>query len=100
MIIVYNGQNLTSTATEDEVCFMELDENGIARPLGRTTITFEFSSGTQVQMEQGRSVNTSAATTHTSSAHTKWLMTVSSQAQEGGYSNIRVVGAGVVAVSW
>ena len=97
MIIVQNGDTLTSTANEDEVMFVEPDEQGNLKPLGRTTIGFELLTG-GIQTCVGKPIN--AASTSRSTANMKWFHTVSSQEQEGGYSNLRVKGVATVAVCW
>lgn len=99
MILVKNGQNLTSTATEDEVLFTSPDEEGNQKPAGRQQFCFEMISGT-IQCEVGKAVNTSLATSHSTTANSKWIMTLDPQDFEGGFRNLRVVGVGVVAVSW
>ena len=104
MIIVHNGENITSTATEDEVLFVELNDNGETVPAGRNQYLFEIVSGT-VQVAAGKAVDTSKATSKTT-AGTKWVMTIANQGygpngpQEGNKTNLRIVGVGVVAVTW
>lgn len=105
MIRVFKGETLTSTATEDEVLFLEKNDGGDAVPIGRTKIDFVVLSGT-VQVGVGGPVDTSKATSHTTSAATSWSMTISNQGythngpQEGNNSNLRIVGVGTVAVNW
>lgn len=105
MIIVYNGETLTSTATEDEVVFMDIDDNGIAKPTGRVLVNFDVLSGS-VQIAVGKSVNTTKASAHTTSAAQKFSATIASQSypagapQEGGPRNLRIVGAGTVSCTW
>lgn len=97
MIIVQNGDTLTSTANEDEVMFAEPDEQGNLKPLGRTTIGFHLKTGS-IQSRPGKAID-STSTTRTT-ADEKWFHTVSSQEQEGGYSNLRVKGVATVTVCW
>ncbi len=97
MIIVQNGDTLTSTATEDEVMFAEPDEEGNLIPLGRTTIGFELLTGS-IQTRPGLTID--ATSTTRSTANMKWFHTVSSQSQEGGFSNLRVKGVATVTVCW
>ena len=97
MIIVKNGDLLTSTANEDEVMFVEPDEQGNLNPLGRTTISFHLKSGS-VQMRPGLPIDSVTVTRTT--ADEKWFHTVGSQNYEGGFSNLRVKGVATVAVCW
>lgn len=105
MIIVYQGESLTSTATEDEVMFMEIGDNGRPRPTGRIEVMFEMVSGT-IQCAVGKSVNTSKATSHTTTAQPRSILTIANQSypanepQEGGPRNLRVVGVGVCDCNW
>lgn len=97
MIIVQNGDTLISTANEDEVMFVEPDEQGNLKPLGRTTIGFELLTGS-IQTRPGKAIDSTSTTRST--ANMKWFHTVGSQDQEGGYSNLRVKGVATVAVCW
>lgn len=97
MIIVQNGDTLTSTANEDEVMFVEPDEQGNLKPLGRTTIGLELLTG-GIQTCVGKAINANSTTRST--ANMKWFHTVSSQDQEGGSSNLRVKGVATVTVCW
>ena len=97
MIIVQNGDTLTSTANEDEVMFVEPDEQGNLKPLGRTTIGFELLTG-GIQTRPGKAIDSTSYTRST--ANMKWFHTVSSQDQEGGDSNLRVKGVATVVVCW
>lgn len=105
MIVVHKGETLTSTATEDEVLFVELNENGEIVPVGRETIMFETLTGT-VQVAVGKSVNTAKATSHTSSAAAKFILTIRNagyaqgEPQEGNNTNLRIVGVGTVDCNW
>ena len=105
MIIVHKGETLTSTATEDEVLFVEVDENGNVVPVGRETIMFEVLSGT-VQVAVGKSVNTAKATSHSTSAAPKFVLTIKNagypagEPQEGNRTNLRVVGIGTIDCNW
>lgn len=104
MITVFNGEILTSTATEDEVLFVEKDGNGNTVPAGRNLYTFTLKTGS-VQMAVGKSVDTSKAATW-STAGDKWLHTINNNGyapggpQEGNNDNLRVVGVATVAVTW
>lgn len=105
MIIVFNGETLTSTATEDEVLFMDIDDDGRPKSAGRVKVDFEVLTGT-VQIAVGKSVTTAKASSHTTSAAPKFSATISNQAypvnepQEGGPRNLRIIGAGTVSCTW
>lgn len=105
MIIVANGETLTSTTTEDEVMFVAPDDDGKIRPVGRQLISFSVLSGS-VQVAVGKAVDTSKATAHTTSAAQNFSLTIANQSypadgpREGGPRNLRIVGTGTVAVTW
>ena len=105
MILVQKGQLLTSTATEDEVLFVELDENGQLQPAGRAKFDFSVVSGT-VKVGVGKAIVAAAHADHTTTAQQNFSITLSQlgtmteAAKEGGPMNLRIVGVGVVSVTW
>lgn len=99
MIQVLNGGQLTTTASQEDIIPMEINEEGTAVRAGRNIFCFELVSGS-VQMgvgadiDQGDFVHAAHAT-----AGEKWLHTASPE-PDGGNTNIKAKGVAVSKIYW
>lgn len=93
---VFNGQLITTTATQVDIVPVELNEQGEQFVSGRNTFFFELKSGS-VQTCVG--VEIPAATATKSTAGDKWFHTAT-PASTNNYDNIKAKGVATFWIHW